>query len=60
MNHMDRQIRVAILGCGTIGSELATFIDSDECQQAQVSALYDLDQSMSISLRNKLLSNPNE
>ncbi|MQG00559.1 MAG: DUF108 domain-containing protein [SAR202 cluster bacterium] len=58
MNHMDRQIRVAILGCGTIGSELATFIDSDECQQAQVSALYDLDQSRSISLRNKLLSNP--
>lgn len=59
MNQIDGKCRVGIFGCGTIGSELATFIDSDKCQQAEVVALYDLDQSRSLALGKKLSSSPN-
>ena len=59
MNQINGKCRVGIFGCGTIGSELATFIDSDECRQAEVVALYDLDQSKSLALGKKLSSSPN-
>mgnify|MGYP001491276747 CR=1 FL=1 len=58
MNQLDDRVRVGIVGCGTIGSELAKFIDSDECRKAEVVSLYDLDQSRSLGLAEKLSATP--
>lgn len=55
---MDKKIRIGIIGCGTIGSEIARAVDRDFQSEAILIAISDLDASKTETLRKKLLSKP--
>jgi aspartate dehydrogenase len=49
--------RIGVIGCGTIGSELALAIDKTNIKNAVISFLFDSVKSASLDLRNKLQNN---
>jgi aspartate dehydrogenase len=49
--------RIGVIGCGTIGSELALAIDKTKIKNAVISFLFDSVKSASLDLRNKLQNN---
>jgi aspartate dehydrogenase len=53
------QKRVGLVGCGTIGSQLAVAVDSDKIANASLVALFDVSESNLQNLKSKLHSNPN-
>jgi aspartate dehydrogenase len=52
------KIKIGIIGCGTIGSEIAKAVDRDFQPQAVLIALSDLDQSKAQALKKKLTGKP--
>lgn len=52
---MPKKLRIGIVGCGAIGSSLAKAVKKDLAQDAELSALYDIDGSKSERL-SRLLS----
>jgi aspartate dehydrogenase len=50
--------KVGLLGCGTIGSQLAVAIDSDKIANASLVALFDVVESNLQNLKSKLHSSP--
>jgi len=50
--------RVGIIGCGTIGSQLAIAIDNGEVKNASIVSLFDVAQETVLALREKLNSHP--
>lgn len=55
---MNKVKRIAIVGCGTIGSAAAKFIDKRLKGKAAVSCLFDLDQKRARQLAKKLSCRP--
>jgi aspartate dehydrogenase len=53
-----RKKRVGLIGCGTIGSQLAMSVDSDKIANASLVALFDVIESNLQNLKSKLHSNP--
>lgn len=51
-------VKIAILGCGAIGSEVAVFIDKELKGKAQVSFLCDQDMAKAQALRERISSSP--
>jgi aspartate dehydrogenase len=51
--------KVGLVGCGTIGSQLAVAVDSDKIANASLVALFDIAESNLQNLKSKLHSNPN-
>jgi aspartate dehydrogenase len=51
--------RIGLLGCGTIGSQLATAVDAGEVPQASLTSLFDVIESSAQNLKLKMQSNPN-
>ena len=52
------QRKVGLVGCGTIGSQLAVAVDSDKIANASLVALFDVAESNLQNLKAKLHSNP--
>lgn len=52
------QRRVAVIGCGTIGSELATAIDTGAIKNATLVSLFDIVEGSAQALKNRLRSTP--
>lgn len=50
--------RVGLLGCGTIGSQLALAVDSGKVANASLNSLFDLVEPSAQSLKSKTMSNP--
>lgn len=50
--------RVGLIGCGTIGSQLAMSVDSDKIANASLVALFDVVESNLQNLKSKLHSSP--
>jgi aspartate dehydrogenase len=50
--------KVGVVGCGTIGSQLAGAVDSGNIANASLVALYDISQTNLQNLKEKLRSNP--
>jgi len=50
--------RVGLVGCGTIGSQLAMSVDSDKIANASLVALFDVAESNLQNLKSKLQSSP--
>lgn len=50
--------RVGLVGCGTIGSQLAMSVDSDKIANASLVALFDVAESNLQNLKSKLHSSP--
>ena len=50
--------RVGLLGCGTIGSQLAMFVDSGKIANASLVALFDVSEGNLQSLKSKLRGKP--
>lgn len=50
--------KVGLLGCGTIGSQLALAVDSHKVANASLAALFDVSESNLKNLKEKLHSNP--
>jgi aspartate dehydrogenase len=50
--------RVGLIGCGTIGSQLAMSVDSDKIANASLIALFDVVESNLQNLKSKLHSSP--
>ncbi|HXV46817.1 MAG TPA: aspartate dehydrogenase [Nitrososphaera sp.] len=50
--------KVGIVGCGTIGNQLAVAVDSDKIANASLVALFDISESNLQNLKAKLHSNP--
>ncbi len=50
--------RVGIVGCGTIGSQLALAVDSGKVANASLSALFDVAEANANTLKSKTMSNP--
>jgi len=50
--------KVGIVGCGTIGSQLAVAVDSDKIANASLVALFDISETNLQNLKEKLHSNP--
>ncbi|HEX7032731.1 MAG TPA: aspartate dehydrogenase [Nitrososphaera sp.] len=51
--------KIALLGCGTIGSQLALAVDSRKVANASLVALFDIYEKNIQNLKNKLHTNPN-
>jgi len=49
---------VGLLGCGTIGSQLAVAVDSDKIANASLVALFDISEINLLNLKSKLHSSP--
>jgi aspartate dehydrogenase len=50
--------KVGLLGCGTIGSQLAVAVDSDKIVNASLASLFDISEGNLQNLKAKLHSNP--
>jgi aspartate dehydrogenase len=50
--------KVGLIGCGTIGSQLAVAVDSDKIANASLAALFDISEINLQNLKAKLHSNP--
>ncbi len=50
--------KVGLLGCGTIGSQLALAVDSQKVPNASIVALFDIYENSTQNLKNKLKTNP--
>jgi aspartate dehydrogenase len=50
--------KVGLLGCGTIGSQLALAVDSNKVANASLAALFDISESNIQNLKGKLHTNP--
>jgi aspartate dehydrogenase len=50
--------KVGLIGCGTIGSQLATAVDSDKIVNASLVALFDIVENNLQNLKSKLHSSP--
>ena len=50
--------KVGLVGCGTIGSQLAMAVDSDKIANASLVALFDISESNLQNLKSKLRSSP--
>lgn len=55
---MKKKIRIGIIGCGTIGSEIAKTIDINFNKDAELIAISDIDKNKAEALKKKLESNP--
>lgn len=55
---MDKKIKIGIIGCGAIGSEIARAVDRDFQPEAILIALSDIDQARAQTLKKKLISKP--
>ncbi len=51
--------KVGLLGCGTIGSQLAIAVDTGKVANASLISLFDIINTNSLNLRSRLASNPN-
>ncbi|HXG05905.1 MAG TPA: aspartate dehydrogenase [Nitrososphaera sp.] len=51
--------KVGLLGCGTIGGQLALAVDSRKIANASIVALFDIDENNIQNLRSKLRTSPN-
>ena len=51
--------KIGIVGCGTIGSQLAIAVDSDKIANGSLVALYDIAEIKLLELKSKLHSSPN-
>jgi len=54
----DKKIKIGIVGCGTIGSQLAQAIEKKFFQQAELFALCDIDKNRAKKLKVSSSSNP--
>jgi aspartate dehydrogenase len=50
--------QIGLLGCGTIGEELARAVDNDSVANATLHALYDISKEKAITLSSKLRTRP--
>lgn len=50
--------RVGLVGCGTIGSQLALAVDSGKVANASLNSLFDVVEASAQSLKSKTMSNP--
>jgi aspartate dehydrogenase len=50
--------RVGIVGCGTIGSQLALAVDSGKVANASLNSLFDVVEASAKTLKSKTMSNP--
>ncbi len=50
--------KVGLLGCGTIGSQLAIAVDKGKVENASIVSLFDMDKSNMHALRSRLLNVP--
>ena len=51
-------VRVGLVGCGTIGSQLALALERDYPHAARITALHDLDRTRALALSQRLTSHP--
>ena len=49
--------KISIIGCGTIGTELATSIDQNFSNNVQIISLFDISEKASLNLKHKLVNN---
>lgn len=54
----NKKIRIGIIGCGTIGAQLARAIEKELSSQAQLSAVCDLDKNKAKKLSDSCVSAP--
>lgn len=51
-------VRVGLIGCGTIGSQLALAVQRDYPHTARIAALHDIDRARAIALQRRLAGRP--
>ncbi|MBI3011551.1 MAG: aspartate dehydrogenase, partial [Candidatus Omnitrophica bacterium] len=51
-------LRVGLVGCGTIGSQLALALQRDYPGAARITALHDVDHAHAVALRRRLMHSP--
>ncbi|MGD1839081.1 MAG: aspartate dehydrogenase [Nitrososphaeraceae archaeon] len=49
--------KISIIGCGTIGTELAIWIDQNLTNNVEVISLFDIDEKALLNLKHKLVNN---